>query len=232
MIMLSFPHDTARDIAALVARNRPRVHVLTNPVAQTVTANALVAMGVDPSMSAHPHDVLPLATAAGAIAVNLGMLDPQREVAIGTLLGALDQLSCPIILDPVMADRVPFRAELAVRFFGYPRLIVKGNAGEIAALRPKFPAHILAVATAEEDRIGDRFVISGGHPLLARFSGSGCLAGALIAAFAAIEPDPVRAAGAALATLRCSAAKAGQKARGPGTFVPLLLDALAEAPEV
>lgn len=230
--MLPFEDETARELAALVARNRPRVHVLTNPVAQAVTANALVAMGAEPSMSAHPHDILPLAKAAGALAINLGMLEPQRENAIEALLGALDQLSCPIVLDPVMADRVPFRAELAARFFRYPRLIVKGNAREMAALGPKFPAHILAVVTAAEDRIGDRFSVAGGHPLLARFSGSGCLAGALIAAFAAIEPEPIRAAGAALSTLRQAAARAGEKAGGPGTFVPLLLDALAEASEV
>jgi hydroxyethylthiazole kinase len=230
--MQPFQHDAARELAALVARERPRVHVLTNPVAQAVTANALVAMGAEPSMSAYPHDILPLAQAAGALVVNLGMLEPQREAAIEALLGALDQLSCPIVLDPVLADRVPFRAELAARFFRYPHLIVKGNAREMEALAPKFPTHILAVVTGEEDRVGDRFMLGGGHPLLARFSGSGCLAGAVIAAFAAVEPDPARASAAALTVLRQAAGKAGAIAGGPGTFVPLFLDALAACSEV
>jgi hydroxyethylthiazole kinase len=86
--------------------------------------------------------------------------------------------------------------------------------------------------TGEEDRVGDRFAIAGGHPLLARFSGSGCLAGAVIAAFAAVEPDRARAAAAALSLMRHAAATAGAKATGPGTFVPLLIDALAASSEV
>ncbi|MGL5447980.1 MAG: hydroxyethylthiazole kinase [Rhabdaerophilum sp.] len=223
--MPAFPRDEARGLAALVASNRPRMHVLTNPVAQAVTANALVALGAEPSMSSHPRDILPLAKAAGAIVVNLGMLEPQREAAIETLLGALDQLSCPIVLDPVMADRVTFRAELAARFFGYPRLIVKGNAAEMAAL--SLPPSAIAVTTGSVDRVGGSFEIAGGHELMSMFSGSGCLAGAVIAAFASVESDTARASAAALAVMRLAAEKAGAKAGGPGTFVPLLLDALA-----
>jgi hydroxyethylthiazole kinase len=222
--------EEARGLAALVARIHPRVHVLTNPVAQAVTANALVAMGAEPSMSAHPRDILPLTKTAGAIVVNLGMLEPQREAAIEAILGALDQLSCPIVLDPVMADRVPFRRELAMRFLGYPGLIVKGNAAEMAVLT--LPPSAIAVTTGATDRVAERFEIGGGHPLLQGFSGSGCLAGAVIAAFAAVEPDAARASAAALTILRFAAEKAGAKAGGPGTFVPLFLDALAASPEV
>jgi hydroxyethylthiazole kinase len=230
--MPGFALNEARELAALVARKYPRLHVLTNPVAQAVTANALVALGAEPSMSAHPRDILPLAMGASAIALNLGMLEPQREAAIEALLGALDQLACPIVLDPVMADRVPFRVELAARFFAHPRLIVKGNAREMEALAPKLPAHVLAVVTGGEDRIGNHFTIGGGHPFMARFSGSGCLAGAVIAAFAAVESDPVRATAAALTILRDAAEKAGAIATGPGTFVPLFHDALAACSEV
>ncbi|MBN8534546.1 MAG: hydroxyethylthiazole kinase [Rhizobiales bacterium] len=230
--MPGFPLEEARELAALVARQKPRVHVLTNPVAQAVTANALAALGAEPSMSAHPRDILPLARGANAIALNLGMLEPQREAAIEALSDALEQLACPIVLDPVMADRVPYRGEVAARFFGYPRLIVKGNGDEMAALALSLPAHVLAVTTGEQDRVGDRLAIAGGHPLLARFSGSGCLAGAVMAAFAAVEPDRARAAGAALTFLRHAAEKSGAIASGPGTFVPLLIDALAASVEV
>jgi hydroxyethylthiazole kinase len=202
------------------------VHALTNPVAQALSANALVALGAEPSMSAHPRDILALARSADAIFVNLGMLEPVREAAIEALLGEGAALAQPVVLDPVMADRVPFRRALAERFAVFPRLLVKGNAAEMAALRDVFPAEATRITTGETDRV-EAFEITGGHPLMARFSGSGCLAGAVIAAFAAIEPKPALAAAAALTALRHAAAEAGAEAQGPGTFVPLLLDSLA-----
>ena len=222
--MAAFLRHDAQRLAARIATRRPLVHCLTNPVAMLLSANALVALGAEPSLSANPRDILPLARGADAILINLGMLDAGREAAIEILLDALDHLACPIVLDPVMADRVPFRRDLAIRFFGYPRLIVKGNTAEMASLA--LPASVTEVVTGAIDQVDGRFEITGGHSLMARFSGSGCLAGAIIAAFAAIEPNLARASAAALTTLREAAAKAGIAAGGPGTFMPLLLDAL------
>lgn len=231
--MQPFPLDEARKLARAIAARRPRVHALTNPVAQAVSANALTALGAEPSMSAHPCDIRALARGADAILINLGMLEPARETAIEALLDEGAALTKPVVLDPVMADRVPFRRELAERFAVFPRIIVKGNVAEMAALRGVFPVRTTLVTTGETDRVegATPFEISGGHPFMARFSGSGCLAGAVIAAFAGVEPDPERAAAAALTMLREAAAEAGTAARGPGTFVPLLLDALARFSE-
>lgn len=224
--MLAFPLDEARRLARDIAARRPRVHALTNPVAIGLSANALVALGVEPSMSAHPRDILALARGADAILVNLGMLEPAREAAIEALLAEGAALAKPLVLDPVMADHVPFRRELAERFRIFPRLLVKGNAAEMAALDGVFPPEVTRITTGETDRV-EAFEITGGHPLMAQFSGSGCLAGAVITAFAAIEPEPAKAAAAALTALGHAAAEAGAEAHGPGTFVPLLLDALA-----
>lgn len=224
--MQAFPLDEVRRLARALRLRRPRVHALTNPIAQALSANALAALGAEPSMSAHPRDILALARSADATLVNLGMLEPAREAAIEALLTEGAALTKPIVLDPVMADRVPFRRELAERFAVFPHLLVKGNAAETAALNGVFPAEVTRITTGEADRV-EAFEITGGHPLMARFSGSGCLAGAVIAAFASVEPEPVRAAAAALTALRHAAAEAGAQAQGPGTFVPLLLDSLA-----
>ncbi|MCA3637014.1 MAG: hydroxyethylthiazole kinase [Methylobacterium sp.] len=235
--MTPFPLDEARRLARALARalamRRPRIHVLTNPVAQALSAQALVALGAEPSMSAHPRDILALARGADAILVNLGMLEPAREAAIEALLAEGAALATPVVLDPVMADRVPFRRQLAERFSPFPRLLVKGNAAEMAALRGAFPAGTVLVTTGGTDHVEGSAAceITGGHPLMARFSGSGCLAGAVIAAFASVEPEPARAAAAALTALRHAAAEAGAAAQGPGTFVPLLLDSLARFSE-
>ncbi len=172
--MHAFPLDEARRLARGITARRPRVHALTNPVAQALSANALVALGAEPSMSAHPRDILALARSADAILVNLGMLEPAREAAIEALLAEGAALSKPIVLDPVMADRVPFRRTLAERFSVFPRLLVKGNQSEMAALCEALPAETTLITTGETDRVA-AFEIAGGHPLMARFSGSAAL---------------------------------------------------------
>ena len=59
-----------------------------------------------------------------------------------------------------------------------------------------------------------------------RVTGTGCTASALIAAFAAVEPDPVVAAAAGLAVFGLAGEIAGKAAWAPGTFMIRLLDAL------
>lgn len=227
--------DAARPVfeaalARLVAR-RPRVHALTNAVAQAYSAHALVALGAEPAMSSHPRDVLAMVRTSDALLINLGMPDAQREAVIEALAEALPTLTCPLVLDPVMVDRSPLRLALFERFAGYDRLIVKGNAAEMAFLEARIPAQATRIITGAQDRVeagGTSSVISGGHGLMARFSGSGCMAGAVITAFAAVEPDLAKAAIAALSLLRVAAEDAGARALGPGTFMAHLIDCLAE----
>ncbi len=129
-----------------------------------------------------------------------------------------------------MADRVPFRKELAERFEPFRRLIVKGNVAEMAMLCLSYAPEATLVTTGKTDWVeqGNRRIeIGGGSPLMERFSASGCITGAVLAAFSSVERDPVRAAAAGLATLRFAAEKAGTWANGPGTFVPHLLDEIA-----
>ncbi|MFW5637570.1 MAG: hydroxyethylthiazole kinase, partial [Thermodesulfobacteriota bacterium] len=64
------------------------------------------------------------------------------------------------------------------------------------------------------------------HSLMARVTGAGCTATALIAAFAAIDPDPVGAATSALAFFDVAGEMAAQTASAPGRFMIALLDAL------
>ena len=74
-------------ILARVARRRPRVHCLTNTVAQNLTANMLLAFGAVPSMASHPEEVAAVAAGAGAILINLGTLGLEGERAIPKLVG-------------------------------------------------------------------------------------------------------------------------------------------------
>jgi hydroxyethylthiazole kinase len=70
--------------------------------------------------------------------------------------------------------------------------------------------------------------VDNGHPLLTRVTGMGCSATAAVGAFAATEVPLLSATALAMGVFGACAEMAAVDARGPGTFVPLLLDALAE----
>ena len=75
---------------------------------------------------------------------------------------------------------------------------------------------------------GERVVrVHNGHPWLTQVTGVGCALGALVAAFAAVVPDPLLAATAATTTLTVAAESAAATSRGPGSFAVALLDDLA-----
>lgn len=68
--------------------------------------------------------------------------------------------------------------------------------------------------------------IQNGHPLMARVTGLGCAATAVIGAFLAVEPDTLTATVAALAVFGVAGEIAAEKAKGPGSLQVELLDAL------
>lgn len=220
-----------RRIVGKIGLLRPKVHCITNGVAQALTAHALVALGAVPMMSSHPAEIVELARSADSLLVNLGMLEPPREEGLLKLAARLGELDCSLVLDPVMVHRSAFRTGLAGRFLGYEKLVVKGNQDEIMYLARSLQNHCIVATTGAQDIVrsgGHCRTIIGGHPLAARISGNGCLAGALIAACAAVEPDLGVATEAGLFLMREAAAHAGSESAGPGTFLAKLIDAIAQ----
>ncbi|MDR2734780.1 MAG: hydroxyethylthiazole kinase [Spirochaetota bacterium] len=91
-----------------------------------------------------------------------------------------------------------------------------------------------AVATGARDIMSDgreSLRLSGGSALLARFSGSGCVLGGLMAACAGARAKTadsyLQAALAAAAVMKCASEAAAPGAKGPMSFKIALLDALA-----
>src|SRR3979409_2371982 len=70
------------DILARIRARRPRVHCITNAVAQNFTANMLLAAGAVPSMTIASDEIADFVARADALLVNLGTLDPERRAAI------------------------------------------------------------------------------------------------------------------------------------------------------
>ena len=86
---------TSKDIPALAAdvlerirARAPRVHCITNVVAQNFSANMLLAAGAIPSMTIAPDEVGEFVARADALLVNLGTFDAERRIAAGIAIDA------------------------------------------------------------------------------------------------------------------------------------------------
>src|SRR5271155_445034 len=109
--------DIAADVLARIRERAPRVHCVTNSVAQQYTANMLLAAGAVPSMTISRQEIAAFVSSADALLVNLGTFDPERRAAIEVALDAMGEATgggrMPWTLDPVFIERSPARARYA-----------------------------------------------------------------------------------------------------------------------
>jgi hydroxyethylthiazole kinase len=233
------PHIAADILMRLRAR-RPRVHCITNSVAQTLTANTLLAVGAIPSMTLAADEIGAFVARADALLVNLGTFDTERREATAAALEVAAERRIPWVLDPVFIDRSDARADYAkslvaqnpdaLRLNGAEFVALSGYEPDEAALA-RYALDTLAVValTGTVDRITDgaqHIGIENGHPLMARVTAMGCAASALTAVFLAVESDAFAATASALLCFGVAGGLAGERASGPGSFPAALLDAL------
>src|SRR6202789_717272 len=93
--------DIAGDMLARLRARAPRVHCITNSVAQQFTANVLLAAGAVPSMTLSPDEIGAFVAGADALLVNLGTFDAERRSAVEAALGTAADMGKPWLLDPV-----------------------------------------------------------------------------------------------------------------------------------
>ncbi|MDA8199491.1 MAG: hydroxyethylthiazole kinase [Thermaerobacter sp.] len=238
-----------------VRRERPLVMNITNFVAMNFAANVLLAAGASPVMSHAREEVADMAALAQALVLNIGTLEPTWVEAMHLAARAAAARGLPVVLDPVGVGATPFRTRVAQDLLATGAITaVRGNAGELAALAGAqgtvqgveaigsasvadlsswARAHrVLAIATGPTDIATngtDVLQVANGHPLMARVTATGCSLSALVGAFLAVAPPAERldAAVAALVVFGLAGEAAARRAGGPGTFAPLLLDALA-----
>jgi hydroxyethylthiazole kinase len=253
---------SAQPLLEAVRAQTPLVHCVTNLVATTFSANALLALGASPAMVEDAEEAAELAAVAGALLVNTGTMSPARAEGMHAAATAAQAAGTPWLLDPVGVGPLSLRTRVAGELLGAAPTVVRGNASEILALagREGGGRGVDATATVEDaagaadelarrygtvvavsgpvDRLTDgRTVrhVHGGHPLMGRVTAMGCALGALTAALLAAARatgchnawEPLTAAVAAHALVGVTGAAAGATARGPGSFVPAWLDALA-----
>jgi hydroxyethylthiazole kinase len=228
--------SAAGDVLTRLRAAAPRVHCITNTVAQAYTANMLLAAGAIPSMTTSPEEIGGFVAGANALLVNLGTFDHGRRIAGDRANGAATDGGIPWVLDPVLIDRSPDRAAYARDLLTHKPAVVRLNRAEFGALGggddlAGFAGRhgVVVALSGQVDRIvggGLSMSIANGDPLMARVTAMGCAASALTAACLCVETDPARAAATALLALGIAGEIAAETATGPGTFSVAIVDAL------
>jgi len=239
----SAAQEASRAAAGILARLRargPRVHCITNAVAQNFTANVLLAAGCVPSMTLSAEEVGSFVAGAQGLLVNLGTFDGERRRATEIAVETAARHSLPWVLDPVFVDRAAARAVFARELIGRRPSVARLNHAEFQALAGHTPSRDAVAAFAGANRIvvglsgetdlvtdGERIAaLSNGHPLMAKVTAMGCAASALVGACLAVEPDTFHATVAALLMIGIAGEMAAEKAEGPGSFAIAIVDAL------
>jgi hydroxyethylthiazole kinase len=232
----------------------PLVHNITNYVVMNNTANALLAIGASPAMAHAVEEVEDFTAISQALVVNIGTLSPQWVEAMRLAAIRAQAVGIPWVIDPVGVGATSYRTTVAADLVRLRPTVIRANASEVMILAGWVsdggkgvdsahatedglePARRLAretrtvvAMTGAVDYVTDgtrTIALHNGHPLMARVTGLGCTATALVGACLAAEPNAFDAAVAALAALGIAGEIAAEQAAGPGSLQMMLLDAL------
>jgi hydroxyethylthiazole kinase len=230
----------ATELLSRLRERRPRVHCITNAVAQTFTANVLLAAGAVPSMTIDAEEVADFVTGADALLVNLGTFDAGRRAATGIAIETANNNGKPWVLDPVFIDRTARRSAFARDLVAAKPRAIRCNRAEFEALAGTVPeggalaryaldSGGVVGLTGAIDLVTDGArlaAIANGDPLMTRITAMGCAASALVAAALSVADDAWAATAAALLWIGVAGDVAAKTAAGPGSLAIGLLDTL------
>ena len=232
----------------------PLIHNITNYVVMNITANALLAIGASPVMAHAREEVEEMTSLSKALVLNLGTLSPPWVDSMLKAGQRADAAGIPIVLDPVGSGATKFRTQTARLLLQKTHpAIIRGNGSEIRSLvlneqstkgvdSTHAPEETIEAAKALSVKCGCVVSVSGGtdviidknstirifngHPIMPRITGMGCVATAVTAAFAAVNPSPFFAAANAMALMGIAGEIAAESSCGPGSFEISFLDTL------
>ncbi|QRV96599.1 Hydroxyethylthiazole kinase family domain-containing [Ceratobasidium sp. AG-Ba] len=264
--------ENAGSLLTALRKHSPLIHQITNHVVVAQSANATLALGASPIMATAPEEMEDLGAVIGGLLVNFGTITNKAGMLIAGK--AANTNKKPVIFDPVGVGATAFRRETANEILNtWQASVIKGNAGEIGAILgssevasrgvdsvgPGFsdPVNIvrtlakrercIVVMTGKTDYVSDGYsavALSNGHPLLGDITGSGCIVGTAIAAFAAaarlempesaedegrlVRGDMFQAAVAGVLAVTIASEIAAERSdvKGTGTFFSAFIDEL------
>ncbi len=251
-----------RRLLPLIRHERPLIHHMANDVTLTAVADATAALGAAPIMSRSPDEVSELVKQAAVVVINLGTPSRRTNDARLQAMREASYQKTPVVLDPVGVGGTEHRRELAQTLLKEgPVDIIRGNRGEIVALaggqgtvrgvdsveldgaRVRETALQLSkqtgavvAATGRMDVVTngiDWIELGGGHPMMSRSVGMGCLATSVMGCFRSVT-SAFSATNLGLTLLSLAGERAARQSAGTANFRLNILDWLyrfSEAPE-
>ncbi|MFC1485487.1 hydroxyethylthiazole kinase [Candidatus Latescibacterota bacterium] len=237
---------TVSELLTRVRREKPLVHQITNWVTIGDCASVTRAFGALPVMAHAQEEAADMAGIASALVLNIGTLTPGLVEAMILAARRANDRGIPVVLDAVGVGATPLRNDKAAQLLDTVRIdIVKGNISEVARLAGEdvrthgveatdvalhagevaktlaITRKVTVVITGVADMVSDgvrTFRVKNGHALMSAVVGTGCMAAAVIGAFAAVEPDHATAAAAAVAAYGIAGECAAARSEGPGSY--------------
>ncbi|PWF99771.1 hydroxyethylthiazole kinase [Levilactobacillus bambusae] len=195
----------------------PVIFNISNFVTVQDVANGINAIGASPIMSEEVLEAEEMVKMAGAVCLNFGAFTQPQINQIRTVGKLANEFHKPLILDPVAVGAVKFRQETIFGLLSdFHPDIIRGNAGEIAALAElewnakgidagdgtgdlteiavacarKWHCIVMLSGTIDYVTDGQTVVrIENGTPLFQLHVGSGDMVSSIVAAFAAVSAD-------------------------------------------
>ena len=241
------------DLAAIRAKS-PLVHNITNYVVMNNTANALLAIGASPVMAHAELEVADMVKIASSLVINIGTLSEPWVRAMISAGKTANYHGKPIVLDPVGAGATKYRTTTSHHIIKECKpQVIRGNASEIlslvafdkstkgvdsvissdsaidAAMELASENDCVVVISGEIDYIIDKSRVArvfNGNPMMAKVTGLGCTASAMVGAFCAVDSDYFKASANAMAIMGIAGDMAVKKSVGPGSLQMNFIDQL------
>ncbi|NLM11677.1 MAG: hydroxyethylthiazole kinase [Clostridiaceae bacterium] len=115
-----------------VHKKTPLVHCITNYVTVNDVANALIACGSSPIMADDESDAVDITAICDALVINIGTLNERTIKAMLKTGRKANELSHPVVLDPVGAGASKLRTDTTLKLLDEVKLsVIRGNVSEV-----------------------------------------------------------------------------------------------------
>lgn len=201
------------DIRRELTIKKPLIHCITNPISINQCANAILSLGAKPIMAEHPKEVCEITNSADALMLNIANITDARMESIMISATKAKNENIPCLLDVVGIACSKLRRQYVSRLLKIANpSVIKGNYSEIVSLynshyfskgvdadttlgvdnttdmarKVALKYKTVILATGETDIITDGksvMYVKNGVSQLSEVTGTGCMLGAVCAAF-------------------------------------------------